>query len=82
MSDEANNPSPELALETDPAPEAVEVEDTQPVENVSDNEAEAVEVEADAALVAVGEAVEGGDVPPAPVARLDVPQAERVHIRR
>ena len=49
MSDEANNPSPELALETaDPAPEAVEVEDTQPVEEVSDNEADAVEVEADA----------------------------------
>ena len=47
MSDEANNPAPELALEAaDPAPEAVEVEDTQPVEEVSDTEAEAVEVEA------------------------------------
>ena len=46
MSDEANNPEPELALEAeDAAPEAVEVEETQ-VEEVSDTEAEADEVEA------------------------------------
>jgi len=47
MSDEANNPEPELALATeDAAPEAVEVEETQVEEVVSDNEAEADEVEA------------------------------------
>ena len=47
MSDEANNPAPELALEnTDPAPEPVEVEDKQAVAEGSDNEAETVEVEA------------------------------------
>ena len=49
MSDEANNPAPELALEAedaeDAAPEAVEVEETQ-VEEVLDNEAEADEAEA------------------------------------
>ena len=46
MSDEANNPAPELALEAeDVAPEAVEVEETQ-VEEVLDNEAEADEAEA------------------------------------
>tara|TARA_Y100001963_G_scaffold139852_1_gene206152 strand:- start:534 stop:1436 length:903 start_codon:yes stop_codon:yes gene_type:complete len=47
MSDEANNPEPELALATeDAAPEAVEAEETQVEEVVSDNEAEADEVEA------------------------------------
>ena len=47
MSDEANNPEPELALATeDAAPEAVEVEETQVEEVVSDNEAEADEAEA------------------------------------
>jgi len=46
MSDEANNPAPELALEAeDAAPEAVEAEETQ-VEEVSDTEAETLEVEA------------------------------------
>ena len=46
MSDEANNPAPELALEAeDAAPEAVEAEETQ-VEEVLDNEAEADEAEA------------------------------------
>ena len=48
MSDEANNPAPELALEAeDAAPEAVEAEETQ-VEEVSDTEAETLEVEATA----------------------------------
>ena len=47
MSDEANNPAAELALEAEsPAPEAVEAEDTQTVEEVSDTEAETLEVEA------------------------------------
>ncbi len=47
MSDEANNPEPELALATeDAAPEAVEAEETQVEEVVSDNEAEADEAEA------------------------------------
>jgi hypothetical protein len=46
MSDEANTPQAELALEAeDAAPEAVEVEETQ-VEEVLDNEAEADEAEA------------------------------------
>ena len=46
MSDEANNPAPELALEAeDAAPDAVEAEETQ-VEEVSDTEAETLEVEA------------------------------------
>ena len=43
--DEANNPMPELALETETeAPEATQVEDTQQVEEVSDK----TEVEAEA----------------------------------
>jgi|TARA_R110000823_G_scaffold224315_2_gene352318 hypothetical protein len=47
MSDEANNPESELALEADsPAPEAAEAEDTQTVEEVSDTEAETLEAEA------------------------------------
>ena len=47
MSDEANNPAAELALEAeDAAPEAVEAEDTQTVEEVSDSEAETLEAEA------------------------------------
>ena len=47
MSDEANNPAAELALEAEsPAPEATEAEDTQTVEEVSDTEAETLEVEA------------------------------------
>tara|TARA_Y100000593_G_scaffold94483_1_gene193794 strand:+ start:2040 stop:2957 length:918 start_codon:yes stop_codon:yes gene_type:complete len=48
MSDEANNPEPELALEnSDPAPEPVEVEDKQAVSEESDTtEAETVEAEA------------------------------------
>ena len=49
MSDEANNPEPELALETEsPAPESenTEVEETQAVEEVSDEETVASEEEA------------------------------------
>ena len=47
MSDEANNPKSELALEAEsPAPEAAEAEDTQTVEEVSDTEAETLEAEA------------------------------------
>ena len=49
MSDEANNPEPELALETEsaaPEPENTEVEETQAVEEVSDEETVASEEEA------------------------------------
>ena len=47
MSDEANNPAPELAFEsTDAAPEPVEVEDKQVVDEVSDTEVDAVEAAA------------------------------------
>ena len=47
MSDEANNPEPELALEnSDPAPEPVEVEDKQAVSEESDTEAETLEAKA------------------------------------
>jgi hypothetical protein len=47
MSDEANNPESELALEAEsPAPEAAEATDTQTVEEVSDTEAETLEAEA------------------------------------